>query len=83
MLLQRNIIHKDIPLRVPAMNVDGDTGRRASGYGDTELGIGSAAGPVATASAHPQIGVIALHIGAQGVGMVGLYRDCLGALSVI
>src|ERR1051326_2093983 len=48
-LFQGHIIHKDGPLGIPAMHIDGDARRSASGEGDAQEGIRGADRPVAAA----------------------------------
>ena len=80
---QRNVIDEDIALRIPAVDKDGNAGLRGScGEGDGQLGVAAATGPGRGSALYTKVGIGAIDIGAQRVGMVGLHCDGLIALAI-
>lgn len=64
------------------MNEDRDAGgRSAGGKAHAQQGVAGAACPVRVRPGDTQISKVALHKGAQRIGMIGLYADRLGALA--
>lgn len=79
-LMQGNVIHKNIALRIPAVDIDGDAGLRSCGSEcHSELGIAATARPGRGAVLNTQVGIGTIDIGGKCVGMISLHIDGLVA----